>query len=115
MVKKAKYVTRQMKGFNSLIINVIPTWSEDETLENFKVSFVGFDENYENEKNFRAVNMNPNQLIDFLFTLRGTHIDKFEVNIYSFYHGCNELQLFYNDVIEKLDCYNRFHMEYEWG
>lgn len=114
MTSKAREINKGVKGYDRLTLNVTPTW-EDEDLTGFNVSFYCCDEEFENFKHFKPIHTDANELANLLFELRDLHDDKYEVNIFAYYHGCREISNFYNDVIDELDCYNRFHMEYEWG
>ena len=107
-------LTTQVNGHDRLTFNVSPIW-DDKELMGFSVSAYSCDEEFESFEHFEPMQTTIDELVDFLFALRGLHNDRYEVNIYAYYHGCKELSRFYNEVIEDLDCYNRFYMEYEWG
>ena len=101
-------------GHDRLTFNVTPIW-DDEELMGFRVSAYSCDEEFENFQHFEPMETTIDELVDFLEEVRRIHNDTFSVNIFAYYHGCKELARFYDEVIDYLDCYNTFHMEYEWG
>ena len=95
------------------ILDIMPIW-KDGSLKNFSISILSFkDDDYTDFSLSTTVDVDA--LIDLLVELRGHHIDKYAVQVYAYYHGCDELAKFYNDLMENLDLYEEFNMEYEWG
>ena len=100
--------------YGMAVLNVIPTWDEDGLLKNFAVSVSSIkDDDYTDFS--LGTNLDVAGLIDLLFELRGHHIDRYAVQVYAYYHGCDKLTEFYNDLMDNLDLYEEFEMEYEWG
>lgn len=114
MTRKAREISKGVEGYDYLTFNVTPVW-KNKKFAGFDVSFYGSDKEFEHYKDFKPIHTTIDELTDLLLELRELHVNKYSVNIFAYYHGCNELAMIYDDIIEELDCYNRFHMEYEWG
>lgn len=114
MVRKARQINKGVNGYDYLTFNVTPVW-KDREFAGFDVSFYASDKEFENFKDFKPMHTTIDELTDLLVELRGLHIDNYQVNVYAYYHGCEELAQIYNYMIEELECYDKFHMEYEWG
>ena len=108
-------VNKEFKNeYGTAVLNVIPNWSEDGVLENFSVGISSIkDDDYTDFSLGTTVDIDG--LIDLLVELRGHHIDKYAVQVYAYYHGCDELRRFYWDMMDNLDLYEEFEMEYENG
>jgi hypothetical protein len=108
MIKKAREITKDVKGYDCLTIHAIPTWENEMFTDFFDISFYASNEEDENGKHLKPIHIHIYELIDLLIELRCLHIDNYKVNIFTYYHGCIGLIDFYSSMIKDLDCYNGF-------
>ena len=100
--------------YGMAILNVIPNWSKDGSLKNFAVNISSIkDDDYTDFSLKTTVDVDG--LIDLLVELRGHHIDRYAVQVYAYYHGDSLLRDSYQMLMDNLDLYSEFCMEYEWG
>ena len=95
------------------VLDVVPKWSNDGSFKDFSVGIYSI--KGENNYVVLTTEVDVNGLIDLLVELRGSHIDKYAVQVYAYYHWNLCLRDNYTMLMDNLDLYEEFDMQYEWG
>ena len=101
--------------YGTAVLDVVPNWNEDGLLEDFTVHISIVIDDYTKAVKRMKTELDIDGLIDLLVELRGSHIDKYAVQVFAYYHGNETLRRNYKMLMDNLDLYEEFNMEYEWG